>query len=63
VAGETVTLSYADPTVLAGLGHTALREVDLLVQVRHPPGRIVPEPVMTQEPETRLSPLLRRWVE
>ena len=63
VAGERVMLSYAEPTVLEGLGHTPLRDVDLLVQVRHPPGRVVPELVMTEQPETRLSPLLRRWVE
>lgn len=63
VAGESVTLTYADSTVLEALGHTPLRDVDLLVQVRHPPGRAVPELLTRQEPVMRLSPLLRRWVE
>jgi inner membrane protein len=42
VAGETVKLTYAALDIIAGWSGVTLREVDLLVQVRHAPGIEIP---------------------
>ena len=63
VAGETVTLRYADPEILAGLAQPMLREVDLLVQIRHAPGSVVPDLHMKEAATNRLDPLIQRWIE
>jgi inner membrane protein len=63
VAGERVTLHYAAPEVIEGWRGRTLREVDLAVQVRHPPGLTPPAPPALAEASAGLHPLLRRWVE
>jgi len=63
VAGERVTLHYAAPEVIESWRGRTLREVDLAVQVRHPPGQDPPAPPALSETSAELHPLLRRWVE
>jgi len=64
VTGETVSLRYAAPDVLAEWGNNVLRDVDLSVQVRHAPGVSVPEPALPMgEGADGIPKRLRRWIE
>jgi len=63
VAGDRVTLGYATPEILDSWGRRALRNLDLTVQVRHPPGGAVPELAHLGPGTTELHPLLGKWVE
>jgi len=62
VSGETVTLHYAPPAVLADWRPARLRQVELVVQVRHRPGTAVPE-IMLFGNDSDISPLISRWIE
>ena len=55
VSGETVTLNYADPGILADLGKNQLHEVEMFVQVRHTPGTFVPELQISGDVEPAIS--------
>ena len=59
LSGERVHLHYARP---AQLPERTLREVEVTVQIRHPPGRMVPELKRPAPENDALPPLLRRWV-
>lgn len=62
VAGETVRLVYAEPDNLGALP-AVLRDVELSIQVRHPPGVAAPVVALAGQNREALPPLLRRWVE
>lgn len=62
VSGETVTLHYAPPGVLADWRPERLRQVELVVQVRHTLGVEVPEVVVSGEVGD-MSKHIRRWIE
>ncbi|HEC16017.1 MAG TPA: metal-dependent hydrolase [Sedimenticola sp.] len=63
VAGETVTLRYAEALVPAGWGNKLLTDIDLTIQVRHEPGVTVPEIQGLVESEAEgLHPLLWKWI-
>ncbi|MET0084743.1 MAG: hypothetical protein ABW079_17210, partial [Sedimenticola sp.] len=62
ISGETVKLAYADLDVLRVWPSTVLREVELTVQVRHEPGKIVREIQVPGEQMSRIDPLLLRWL-
>lgn len=63
VAGETVSLHYADPEVLQSWKPAMLRDVELSVQVRHAPGVAVPEIAQQGDERLRLPDRLGRWLE
>ncbi len=63
VSGDRVTLGYASPEILAPWGNRTLRNLDLTLQVRHPPGAVVPELVSLAPASPELHPLLSRWLE
>jgi len=63
VSGETLTLNYADPGLLADLGSTPLHDIDVLVQVRHTPDSLVPALQITGAPISAYPPLIRRWIQ
>lgn len=63
VAGDRVTLHYASPDTLSAWGRRALRNLDLTVQVRHPPGVAVPELPALGSGTAELHPLLSKWIE
>jgi len=63
VAGETVSLHYADPVVLRNWKPAMLRDVELSVQIRHTPGVTVPEIDLQGEERLRLPDGLGRWLE
>ncbi|MCB1761333.1 MAG: metal-dependent hydrolase [Gammaproteobacteria bacterium] len=63
-AGEQVRLRYASPERMKQWESRMLRNIDLTIQVRHPPGVSIPTFV---EPETadlrQFHPLLKRWLD
>ena len=61
VSGDRVTLAYASPDRVAALGEAPLREVDLVVQVRHAPGVAVPEVALPPAGQPALPESLSRW--
>ena len=62
VSGESVSLHYTTPEVLADWQPARLRQVELVVQIRHAPGAEVPEVVLKGE-DAGISPLITRWIE
>jgi inner membrane protein len=62
VSGETVQLVYARPQRLDAWQGKTLREVDLTVQVRHPPGATVPKVAPLEASSASIDPLLQRWL-
>ena len=60
VTGETVALTYATPGDLTGLG--PVKSADLTVQVRHPPGAVVPELAAPPAAAPAVDPLLDKWL-
>ncbi len=63
VSGDRVTLGYASPEILTSWGNRTLRNLDLTLQVRHPPGARVPEGLDFTPATVELHPLLGKWVE
>ncbi len=62
VSGEIVSLAYADATVLEGWRREWLRKVELVVQVRHSKGVLVPYVDEIAKDSDNLE-LIGRWVE
>jgi hypothetical protein len=62
VSGEAVSLTYADVAVLQGWRRGQLRKVELVVQVRHEAGIVVPEIEDMKEDNDNYQ-LIRRWIE
>ena len=62
VAGERVTLHYASPGALDAWRGRALRELDLVAQVRHDPGQAPPTPVPLAGAGPQVHPMLERWL-
>ncbi len=64
VSGDRVQLHYATLRMLRSWPHRVLRDVDLMVQVRHPPG--VEAPVIPPLPvfdEAQWPETLERWIQ
>ncbi len=63
VAGETVTLRYADAVALKGWGKQQLFDVSLAVQVRHGPGvRVAEIQGLEVNNSVGFHPLLQKWI-
>jgi inner membrane protein len=62
VAGDTVTLRYVGPEIVRAWRGRTLRDLHMVLQVRHAPGMEVAEPAALQAAPTVLHPLLRRWL-
>jgi inner membrane protein len=62
VAADRLSFVYASPSMLDGLTGRSLRNVDLVLQVRHDPARQLPE-LAAPEPSRDTTPaLLERWL-
>ncbi|MBK1732765.1 metal-dependent hydrolase [Thiococcus pfennigii] len=61
-AGDRLTLAYAAPAILERLRGRSLRQVDLVLQVRHAPGAEVPDIAPPAPGGAPVPPLLERWL-
>lgn len=62
VSGDTVNLTYAAPVLLEGWGARPLRDLLLIVQVRHMPDVSPPEVKLSEETASVIPAELRPWM-
>jgi inner membrane protein len=62
VSGEQVTLNYASTENVARWGRRTLRDLEITVQVRHKPGKAIPD-ISLESAASGLHPLLQAWVD
>ena len=62
VSGEMVSLKYASPSLLAEWTDVLIKNLDLNIQVRHGPGREVPEFREFGDVAKGIDPILDKWL-